>query len=493
MARASKKHTPTDEQQEAIDLSGRGETLKIIAYAGTGKTSTLTYIAEEKNRRVRSQGRADQGVYLAFNRSVADSAAKKFPSNVSARTFHSLAYQAVGYQFRERLQMRANGRVVADHLGLDGLPLGDRSLSPQMWGQYLLQVVGRFCRTMDPVLDLKHCPNPDFEGITPEYELELRRSSVRYARRLFDEMSDPKGKLPTIHDIYVRLWATSNPKIETDFILFDEAQDADPLMMAVIDNQSHAQRIWVGDPYQQIYSWRGAVNAMSHITGKETYLTRSFRFGKAIADRASILLRALGAKKPLQGNPKKKSTLGLIDGLPDMVLSRSNKTMVGGIMAFIEKGHKVTGTGVQESYQFLKQAEALKNGRNVHGSLSLFKSWEELVDYSETEQGQDLKVYVDMIKTYGIPDLLRWMEKALNTDDRDADVRFSTAHRAKGLEWNQVKISSDFRMPATDPKTGLFKLPPEEEVRLLYVACTRAQVKLDDEHVFWSLFELASH
>ena len=33
------------------------------------------------------------------------------------------------------------------------------------------------------------------------------------------------------HDIYLKLWTQSDPIIPADFILFDEAQDADPLMM----------------------------------------------------------------------------------------------------------------------------------------------------------------------------------------------------------------------------------------------------------------------
>jgi hypothetical protein len=39
------------------------------------------------------------------------------------------------------------------------------------------------------------------------------------------------------------------------------------------------QVIYVGDPYQQIYEWRGAVNAMEHIRAPECALTESFRFG----------------------------------------------------------------------------------------------------------------------------------------------------------------------------------------------------------------------
>ena len=39
------------------------------------------------------------------------------------------------------------------------------------------------------------------------------------------------------HDIYLKLWALSEPNIPTDYVLFDEAQDADPLMLGILLRQ----------------------------------------------------------------------------------------------------------------------------------------------------------------------------------------------------------------------------------------------------------------
>jgi L-asparaginase II len=38
--------------------------------------------------------------------------------------------------------------------------------------------------------------------------------------------------------------------------------------------------IYVGDAHQQIYAWRGAVNAMQQLPLPESRLTTSFRFGE---------------------------------------------------------------------------------------------------------------------------------------------------------------------------------------------------------------------
>jgi ADP-ribose pyrophosphatase YjhB (NUDIX family) len=67
----------------------------------------------------------------------------------------------------------------------------------------------------------------------------------------------------------------------------------------------------------------------------------------------------------------------------------------------------------------------------------------------------------------------------LGVDDSDADVTISTAHKSKGLEWDNVKISDDFRTPKEDKLTGEMIMPDDDEHRLAYVAVTRAKKALD--------------
>src|ERR1700675_1488430 len=80
--------------QAARDL-GVNSSLKIQAFAGTGKTTTLAAIAESLPQ--------SKFLYLVFNRAAADEAEFRMPSNVSARTAHALAFRSVGYVYRSRL------------------------------------------------------------------------------------------------------------------------------------------------------------------------------------------------------------------------------------------------------------------------------------------------------------------------------------------------------------------------------------------------------
>ena len=80
------KFKPTLEQDVAIEKFRTGKVIKIAAFAGTGKTSTLLLLADTKHQR---------GLYLAFNKSIAQEAREKFPNHVDCRTTHSIAVRYV--------------------------------------------------------------------------------------------------------------------------------------------------------------------------------------------------------------------------------------------------------------------------------------------------------------------------------------------------------------------------------------------------------------
>lgn len=71
------------------------------------------------------------------------------------------------------------------------------------------------------------------------------------------------------------------------------------------------------------------------------------------------------------------------------------------------------------------------------------------------------------------------------------DVIISTAHQAKGAEWDNVRIADDFWGPRVevDPATGetFTEYPAPEELRLAYVAVTRAKKVLDPGALAWVL------
>ena len=273
----------------------------------------------------------------------------------------------------------------------------------------------------------------------------------------------------------------SKPIIPAEFILFDEAQDADPLMMGILTQQQQ-QVIYVGDAHQQIYEWRGAVNAMKKLPLPQTLLTQSFRFGEDIADVANLFLKALQEEVPLRGNPNKTSSTAKITthGKKDAILCRTNAAAMAQLLAGLKNGHKVAlKADADRMLKFCKAAESLKAGKSAYGvpELAYFYNWSDVQDYSETNEGSDLKTLVKLVDDHGTEVL----SQAVNslTDVRDADYVISTAHKAKGLEWDRVQLDDDFYYDVTPNGIKI----SHEELRLLYVACTRAKDNLDIHNI----------
>ena len=95
----------------------------VQAGAGTGKTTTLRMLAASTSKR---------GLYIAFNRAIADEAKGRFTPNVQCRTAHSIAFQTYGRRFSARLNApRIPSREVAAGLDIRGdMRIGDRKVSP---------------------------------------------------------------------------------------------------------------------------------------------------------------------------------------------------------------------------------------------------------------------------------------------------------------------------------------------------------------------------
>lgn len=470
---------PTEEQLNALTMALDGKSFKVVAYAGAGKTTTLKLIGE------RLRGR---GLYLAFNKAIAQEAQQKFPRHVECRTFHSLAYRHVPRDITAKLSLpRFSPKRLGSDLGLEPVQVRRQmegankfvTLTPARLARYVSDAVSTFCSTHASYPAPRHLEFPNWLAASDSEQ--LREMLYPHVEQRWLQSIDPRHPAGIGHDIYLKLWALSKPNIPADFILFDEAQDADPLMMGILTQQSR-QVIYVGDAHQQIYEWRGAVNAMKKLPLPQTLLTQSFRFGEPIAEVANVFLHALQEEVPLKGNPERKSSLAksLVHGKKDAILCRTNAAAMAQLLTGLKLGHKVAlQADTDRLLKFCQAAENLKNGKSAYGvpELAYFYNWGDVQDYSETSEGSDLKTLVKLVDDHGTKTLTQAVNSLTHVDN--ADYVISTAHKAKGLEWSRVQLDDDFYYDVT---THGVKISPEE-LRLLYVACTRAQQNLDIHHI----------
>lgn len=459
----------TDEQALAVEHFRTSQSLKISAFAGTGKTSTLTALSRSTSKR---------GLYLAFNKSIADEAKAKFPQSVDSRTTHSLALRSIPGIFREnngKLMGKLQGNHVARLLDIEEIAVGGVTLKPRSLGYLTAKTIQRFCQSGDEEVLLQHVPlSGKLERIDPKYQEQFKSYLSELAAHLWARMSDPRDDAPLGHDGYLKLWSLSQPQLNYDYLLLDEAQDTNEAVLSVLRRQNSHLTL-VGDRHQQIYEWRGATNAMASIdTESEAILTRSFRFGESVANAATSILRILGESRSVIGDPNRKSTISAF-GSTRAILCRTNAGVVSTIVDSLSEGRRphVVG-GVLELIRLLEDVSRLK--RNTPAECEDFfgfKDWDEVVEFSQSDEGESLRTFVGIVSAFGEASLIQRL-KSVESNEAAADLVISTGHKSKGREWESVTLASDF-----EPRIS--KQPPykpvlnQEEARLLYVATTRAK------------------
>ncbi|WP_327072059.1 UvrD-helicase domain-containing protein [Kitasatospora sp. NBC_01302] len=469
---------PTAEQAAIIDACASGVDLVVEAGAGTGKTTTLRMAATLMKGR---------GLYIAYNRSIAQDAKKVFPPHVQCSTAHSLAYRSHGHQHKDRLRRRVPAQRTAELLRIVE-PLrvnADLVLAPAALAQLAADTVDAFAHSADQEVTSRHIPALD---VVDRADMDaLRREILPHARRLWRETQDPGSQHRYTHDYYLKAWAMTRPNLRTDFVLLDEAQDSNPVVADLVQSQS-AQRIAVGDSAQAIYGWRGAVDALATWPAeRRLYLQQSWRFGQDIADEANRWLTQIGAPIRLHGNPGMKSRVlaGSCGDHADAVLCRTNAEAMARAMSVLADGRRPALVGGTKQIRELAEAALnLRQGRPTsHPELLAFQTWDQLRQYVRNENsGSDLRVFVRLIDDYG-PEAVIKAANAL-VEETAADVIISTAHKAKGREWPTVLIASDFTEPKRQ-ETGAPGPIRKDEAMLSYVAVTRARLTLDNEGLAW--------
>ncbi|OGU24410.1 MAG: hypothetical protein A2580_08730 [Hydrogenophilales bacterium RIFOXYD1_FULL_62_11] len=474
-------HSPTEEQSQAIEAYLTGENLRIEALAGTGKTTTLRMLVE------RGSPRRGKVLYTSFGAKVIKDAKARFPSACRVATNHSLAWGVgKGYRDAGRLQGQVTPYQLIQHFGWR-----DQHFAPYAdarAGAYAVrEAVNAFCQSADTQITTAHALSAcrricrgDLANAT-----RLAVTVAGMANEVWAASIDPTSTLGVSHDTYLKAWALTSPRINATTILLDEAQDTSELMVDLLQKQDHAQLVIVGDRYQAIYAWRGAISSMDAFEfAHSTSLTQSFRFGDEIAEVANAILEdQCNSTVKLRGYAAHDSVLGPTDA-PHCYLARTNAVLVGQLFEINRRtpGYKVGVVGgTADMVKLVEAAAKLKKSEPVqHPELAEFSHWGQVHQAVQEEAYSHLRGLVTLVDEYGTANLLSTLDRigGNELDPESCDVLLSTAHKAKGSEFQSVKLLDDFVPKGPDEDPGSTGWTPECG-NLLYVAATRAQMQLD--------------
>ena len=459
------------EQQNALAEFSHRQHLRILAYAGAGKSYTAAAIAEF------AASRWLYGYYWCFNVSTRVSMERRLKntSGVIVRGTGQMACahaKSRGYS-GQQLDPEINFRC-REHLKP---PQGNGPETPES-ALAIDETLKRFYRSVDFEPAPHHVPYfpsffPSRRWADGEAE-QIADRTWRVALWIWHQQQFPGNALPMGGAALEKLWSLQCSGLGRDFVIIDEAQDTAPPVLALLARLGRAglQVVLIGDSHQAIYGWRGAENALDAPWIERTSrLSQTFRFGAGIAEHVNPLLQAMGEMVPLIGNPNKTSQV-LPAGASDVVIARTNAGVFTAASEFIEAGRSVCAKGCKAALAaFLVDVKKLQNGQKaeqVHDLMG-FTSWQSVVDFAKTPPGADLSSSVGLVEKFGLSSMWNIVKK-LETNEVPGGALVTTCHKAKGDEWPVVRISNDFEVKG--------EKIPDEQRRLFYVAATRAQHRL---------------
>jgi superfamily I DNA/RNA helicase len=474
---------------EQIEIINSNENIKINAVAGSGKTTTVIEYA-------RTRPANSKILYVVFNRSVKQEAIEKFSknglTNVTVETAHSLAYKHIvpkhGYKVRpygyktneiaEMLNLVGNGEKHAEYIVAN----------------HINKLISFYCNSDKEKIEEANYLDSLSDSKSKSFVASFYKYMEKKAVLLLDKMN--RGEIEVTHDFYLKKFQLLGPELKYDYILFDEGQDASAAMLSTFLKQ-RAVKVIVGDTNQQIYGWRQAVNSLEKVDFGSYGLSTSFRFGPDIARLATAVLgfkEYIGLQQniSISGQGDYRATRA------KAVLARTNLgLLVKAIECVTEKVKHIYFEGNINSYTYAEEGASLYDVLNLSNGkhhlikdklLRAMKDLHELEDYVNKTEDMQLGMLVEIVKNYGdrIYTVLKTLkDKHVKNEERNkAELIFSTVHRSKGMEYDEVELVGDF---ITEKKLEDFKEKKNlkfsagklnEEINLLYVAVTRARVRL---------------
>lgn len=393
-------------QQQAI-IDCRDNNMIIVACAGSGKTGSIVgaihrYVKDHPTHHVTA---------ITFTRKAAEELSIRIGNNnVEVSTIHSWAYRrlqrfAAKYDFKVQL---LEDDVIKDIL--KKLCTKRRQYYLNQWLLYSY-VMGNYNVDVDEKIERV------FRIIAADY--------VRFKRqnKLYDFTDLPLYLLDVCQEYDERIE-------DSDALFVDEFQDIDPVQLAVFEYVDVTKRVYIGDPKQAIYAFRGACSEVfdKFQLPNWTWFTLSINYrshqniadyAEAVYDKAQALIKDHDVYSAIN--------FPAVVPLCDIECAKGE----GGNVVLIMDMNGL----------------ALEGGNWVDKSVEATEEYiTNLVASPNTQILCRSNKQVKKLKTMGIDNV-------------------STVHQAKGLEYDNVVLVD-------------FPQDSEEELNIGYVAATRARNNL---------------
>lgn len=468
----------------------------INAVAGSGKSTTIVELAKRTP--------PDKSViFLAFNRDiVAELTAKLKPyPNVQVRTLHSFGMNELRFRY-----CRGNNNIDKDKL-VDDSKVAKIILKQSVnWTSSFLDKDGNidpaeklsYCSRVEKIVDIARFALPqsrqEMLDLCEDFDIQIFNGEIDRAKEVLRECNSINDHFDYVDMVYRPAIGDWRLK-QYDVVIIDECQDLNVAQQLMVKRivKPGGRMIAVGDPNQAIYGFAGA-DAESYNKLKNLFpntvelpLSVSYRCPSDIIEHAKELVPQIEAKENAQKGVMRQASVTEIKA-GDFVLCRNTRPLISLCLKFIAKGQKATIKGSDIGKSLIKiindtkakSLEAMWNrlDKEMKKIIEKAKSMHPLKELDEIAIVANTKDKHEAIRSIQsgfecrTPSDITVAISSIFSENTETGIIFSTIHKSKGLEADNIFLIDRHLMPAkyaTKPKERV------QEKNLDYVARTRAK------------------
>jgi hypothetical protein len=405
--------------------------LAIKSVAGSGKTTTLLELAKLHNTK--------KILYLAFNKALIIDISSKIKTqninNLFPYTFHSLVRDAyISIKKREPDITELRPQTIHNTIQwFKGKPFAIRK-------QYV-------------DLYLKFCGHPYFATVD-EYTKKVHGKEFPLLNSLWNKTL--LNQLLTFESMLklslINRWLKGYIDENYDMIMIDETQDFDIMMLNMLLNDTTIPKIFVGDPKQSIYQWRGCINGFDHLP--KTALIIEFYSTFRIGDPACEIIR------------KKFDDCWMISKSANTTILSNNISNIKDenyTYLFRSWKHLLKTAQTMKDIWICNYEVQVEKMRKLHTILSKFGG-----NIDEEEFSDDLPNFLRSLTKDELENIISSIEENITTKNH-SKYKFYTIHAYKGLEDDNIRIAADIEDE------------DDEYENLYYVALTRGMKNIIED------------
>lgn len=458
---------------------------KVFGPPGTGKT---THLLNKAQKYITEGASLNEIGYFAFTKKAATEAKNRMPFEKKQlryfQTLHSLAFHTLGLKEENVMQpyhYEDLGKILNVRVHFQDKRNEQESFYLTCDNLYY-QLIGR-AKNKDISVRAEYCTNE-----YPREEIDW--DILNHININLDQYKKKNGLIDFNDMIYMFIKEEDKcPKFKAIFI--DEAQDLSPIqwkMFDILKNKSDDIYL-AGDDDQAIYSWAGADvdRFIDEVAHHEEVLEQSRRIPRAVQELSEVVLNRIeGKRKVKKYLPREEE--GLVEKIFNLdqinlhegnwlILSRTGSRLLDIMDLLKEKGiYYQTKKGKSFKVNLYKNILTYERGKTE--TLTDIEL-SDLKEYTGVDTINPEEPWYEAFKKAPQHEIqyIRLMLSNKEKLSKDARIRLSTIHAAKGGEEDNVIIILDnarkIRRAVQDSTNKR-----DEENRVWYVAITRARQKL---------------